>query len=441
MTMFALFTGKGARMPKLKEKLPKNCNDRGRAFSWHNGKRVYHGVWKSAEAERNYKRFKAALLESPTPRFGDDGGDNVLVVELASGFLGHFESRIDKSAVDMFKQCIGYLVEIYGELAVNEFSPKKLKVVRDQMVNGGRLCRNQINRYTTMIIRIFSWGVEEELAKTNVQALREVKPLPKGEPGTFDHPPREDVPDDVVRQTLRYITSMTVKVMIMVQRLIGARPSEIFNMRAGDIDRTRGNGLWYYIPGSYKTGEFVGKIEFPLGIPEQKLLEPYLKGKSPDAAVFSPRTAMQERHAARQTNRKSKRTPSQKARDEARAENPAENLSEFYDRHSYGKAVKYAVEKGNREIRKEAEEKAGRELSEKELKQILIPHWTPYQLRNSAATEMELEKGLDESQALLAHKSANMTRRYSKAQLRIRENLARERVNPFSGELEQENKK
>ena len=425
-------------MPKLKNQPPKLCNDRGRAFSWDNGKRVYHGVWKSAEAQKNYrhfkKRFKTALLDSTAPRYGTGRNDDILILELASDFLTHIEPRMNKSHVGHYKQCIGFLAEVYGELPADEFSPKKLKVVREQMVKSGRLCRRMVNDYTTMIVRIFSWGVEEELAKTNVHALREVKPLPKGEPGTFDHPPREDVPDDVVRRTLQFITSFTVKAMIILQRLIGARPGEIFRMRVGDIDRTRGNGLWYYKPGSYKTERYVGDIEFPLGIPEQKLLEPLLIGKKPDAAVFSPRVAMQERNAVRRANRKSKTA----SRDEQRVGNPGEQLSEFYDRHSYCHAVEYAIKRGNRELRKEAEEKAGRELSEKEFDKIKIPRWTPYQLRNSAATEMELERGLDESQALLAHKSANMTRRYSKAQLRIREKLARERVNPFT-ETEESN--
>jgi integrase len=60
-----------------------------------------------------------------------------------------------------------------------------------------------------------------------------------------------------------------------------------------------------------------------------------------------------------------------------------------------------------------------------------IPHWSPYLLRNSAATAIELEHGLDEAQAQLGHTSANMTKRYSKAQLKQREKLAHSRVNPF----------
>jgi integrase len=105
----------------------------------------------------------------------------------------------------------------------------------------------------------------------------------------------------------------------MIQWLTGCRPNEIFLMRVGDIDRSRGNGLWYYIPGSYKTEKFVGQIEFPLGKPEQELIAPSLIGKKPAEAVFSPRTAMKERATQARENRKSKLTPSQRERSEIAA--------------------------------------------------------------------------------------------------------------------------
>jgi len=56
-------------MPKLNyngNRLPKMCDDRGRAFAWHNGKRHYFGVSGSPDADENYRRFKIALLASPT---------------------------------------------------------------------------------------------------------------------------------------------------------------------------------------------------------------------------------------------------------------------------------------------------------------------------------------------------------------------------------------
>lgn len=119
-------------MPKLKNQFPKLCRDRNQAISWHKGKRIHHGVWGSPEAEKSYKRFIAALLENPTLPLRDNRTGDTLVSELATGFLGYVESRnMDKADVGHFKTAIGYLVEIYGDISVSEFSPKKMKVVRN----------------------------------------------------------------------------------------------------------------------------------------------------------------------------------------------------------------------------------------------------------------------------------------------------------------------
>ena len=246
---------------KTEESVPEKLSGQDQSFSWYNGKRYYHGVWGSPEAKQNYKRFLADLDNPPALplRMGEVGG--VLVSELATCFLTAIESQTDYTDLSHFKRVVGFLVDIYGELSVNEFSPKKLKAVRKQMVSAGTLCRRMVNSYTARIIRIIAWGVEEELAKVDVEALREVKELRKGKQGTYDNKPREPVPDDVVERTLLFM-SPTVAAMVQVQWLTGMRPSEVFNMRVGDIDRSRENGLWYYVPESHKTEEHVGKKLF-----------------------------------------------------------------------------------------------------------------------------------------------------------------------------------
>jgi integrase len=252
--------------------------------------------------------------------------------------------------------------------------------------------------------------------------LKAVKALRKGDKGTFEHEERQPVPDDVVRRTLPFMPP-TLRAMIQLQRILGMRPNEIFKMRVGDIDTTRGNGLWYYVPGSYKTSRFVGKIEFPLGKPEQELIAPFLEGKNTDNAVFSPRTAMTERNAERRANRKTKISPSQAAKAKERAAKPS-RYSEFYNRDSYRNAIQHAIAKGNK-ILPDCEK---------------IPHWFPYQLRHAAATDTELAYGDEGAQALLGHRTVNMTKRYSKAQLTQRETLARNRRNPFIAEREESTK-
>ena len=94
-------------------------------------------------------------------------------------------------------------------------------------------------------------------------------------------------------------------------------------------------------------------------------------------------------------------------------------LGEFYSVPAYRRAIKYAIVQGN---------KAG----------IEIPHWFPYMLRHAAATAIEEADGLDAAQAQLGHTTADMTKRYSKAALKTREKLARNRRNPFEKDGEDE---
>lgn len=288
------------------------------------------------------------------------------------------------------------------------------------MVKSRRFSRKIVNRCVNGIIYIFAWGVENELVQeTTWRALKAVRPLPEGYPGTFDHEERECVSDEIIRRTLPFMPP-TLRAMVQLQRILGMRPNEIFKMRVGDINTKQGNDLWYYVPGSYKTSKFVGKIVFPLGKPEQELIAPYLEGKTPEQAVFSPRTAMQERGAERRANRKTKVTPSQALRDKARAAKSS-YYAEFYNRDSYRQAIQHAIEKENRQLSDEEK----------------IPHWFPYQLRHSACTAAELAHSDEDAQALLGHRTVNMTKRYTHSQLARREALARNRQNPFETDGEE----
>jgi integrase len=405
-------------MPKLNNRNPKLSKLRKYAVAYFKGKIHYFGLHGTAEALTAYNRFCAELQANPT--FSPPSEEKrVTVRELAVAFLDHANANTDPTTYSFYRIIVlDFLDKLYGDdTPVEEFTPRCLKLVREEMVRSQRFCRNIVNRSIKGIISIFAWGVENELVlETTWRALKAVKPLQEGSPGTFDHDERESVPDDVILRTLPFMPP-TLRAMVQLQRLLGMRPNEIFKMRVGDIDRTRGNGLWYYVPGSYKTSRFVGKIVFPLGKPEQELITPYLVGKASDAAVFSPRTAMAERNAVRSANRKTKLSPSHIAKAKKRAEKPSP-YAEFYNRDSYRRAIAFAIKKGNRQLPDDQK----------------IPHWFPYQVRHQAATAIEEEHGLDAAQSQLGHKTANQTKRYSHAQLTRREKLARSRRDPFFAE-------
>ena len=167
-------------------------------------------------------------------------------------------------------------------------------------------------------------------------------------------------------------------------------------MRAGKIDTDSDPELWLYHLSQHKTkGKIKRKKIIPLSKLEQELIAPYLVGKKATEAVFSPRTAYTERHPTRQA------VPKQ--------------YSEFYNKDSYRQAVEYAIQKGNKTLPEEEQ----------------IPYWTPYQIRHTAATAMELEAGFDEAQTLLDHERPDTTARYTHARLKKLKALARNRRNPF----------
>jgi integrase len=407
-------------MPKLKSRPPKYSKMGKYAVAYCNGKPHYLGRYGSPESKVAYSRFVAELQANPTPSISPPTGESHFTVrELTAAFLDDAKVNTDPISYGHCRVVIlDFLDKLYGDKTlVDSFKPSSLTLVQKEMIKSGRYCRRTVNDHTRRIISIFAWGVRNDLVQeTTWRALKSVKALPSGTHGTFDKEERQPVPDDVVRRTLPFMPQV-LRAMVQLQRILGMRPHEIFRMRVGDIDTTRGNGLWYYVPGSYKTARYVGRIVFPLGKPEQALIAPYLEGKAPEAAVFSPRTAMAERNAERRANRKTKISPSQAAKAEERASKPT-RYNEFFNRDSYRNAIQHAITKGNK-ILPDGEK---------------IPHWFPYQLRHAAATDAELAYGDENAQALLGHRTVNMTKRYSKDQLAQREELARNRANPFEME-------
>lgn len=401
-------------MPKLQNRPPKYCQINGRAVVYVKGKPFYLGKYGSPESKIAYSRFIAEIQTNPVP-FLPTEEKHVTVCELAAAFLDHAKTMNSTEYAHWRVVVLDFLVKLYGDdTPVENFKPSCLKLIRDEMIKSRRFCRRIVNRYTFRIVAIFAWGVENDLVpETTWRALKAVKSLPKGHPGTYDNEERQPVSDDVIKRTLLFMPP-TLRAMVIVQRLTGMRPSEVFNMKVGEILKDTGSELWHYVKKDHKTERFIGTKVIPLGKPEQDVIAPYLEGKSAENAVFSLRTAMQERNSERRANRKTKISPWQEARDKERASKPS-RYAEFFTQYSYRQAIKYAIEKGNRQLSDDNQ----------------IPHWFPYQIRYSAATSAEIEFGDTAAQALLGHQSVNMTRKYSKAQIVQREELARNRRNPF----------
>jgi hypothetical protein len=166
------------------------------------GKDHYLGRWpadrrKAPPAVRaEYDRLIAEWLASgrrPTSAPAITGGGAGLTVDdLILTFCQHAERHYRRpdgtptNEMDGFRLSLRPLRRLYGSQPASEFSPLKLKAVRQQMIDAG-LCRGVVNQRVGRIVHVFKWAVGEELVPESVHAaLRTVAGLARGRTGPGD---------------------------------------------------------------------------------------------------------------------------------------------------------------------------------------------------------------------------------------------------------------
>jgi integrase len=100
-----------------------------------------------------------------------------------------------------------------------------------------------------------------------------VKNLLAGRTSAVDYDPIEPVADEDVEQILSHLKPM-VQDMVKIQRRIGGRSQDMFNMRFCDIDMS--GEIWEYVPFTHKSKKRGKKRIIYLGPKSQQILQPYL---------------------------------------------------------------------------------------------------------------------------------------------------------------------
>ena len=80
--------------------------------------------------------------------------------------------------------------------------------------------------------------------------------------------------------------------------------------------------------------------------------------------------------------------------------------------------MRYAITAANKEIRRKAKEQGNE-------KPDLIPYWTPYQLRHTAATKVRKEMGYETAGATLGHTNMSATAIYAERNQGLADEAAR----------------
>lgn len=375
------------RLPKYRHYKPKDL-----AVVRIDGRDYYLGRYGSEESHERYRRLLAEWIASgrtrPPASPSGSGPDAVLTVnelilayvKFADGYyLKDGRPTVEPGNIRLVLKLVRRL---YGTSPVTSFGPLALKAVREEMVRAGN-CRSEINRRVGRIVRMFKWGVSEELVPSHVyEALRTVTGLRKGRTSAKEKPPVKPVPAGDV-EAIRPRVSRQVWAMIELQKLTGMRPGEVVIMRTGDLDLS--GEVWTYKPSRHKTEHHDKDREVYIGPRGREILKPWLRD-DPHTFLFSPADAMQERRSRMRSLRKTRVQPSQ--RDRSRSQ-PRKLPGDRYTVASYRRAIQSACRKAD------------------------VPRWHPHQLRHARGTEIRKLFGLEVSRVILGHEDVRAAQIYA----------------------------
>ncbi|MEZ5990665.1 MAG: hypothetical protein R3F30_16435 [Planctomycetota bacterium] len=256
------------------------------------------------------------------------------------------------------------LKAMFGTKPAMTFGPLDLHALRLSMIEGKKLCRDEINARICKIKGLFKWASTMQLVPSSVRnALAEVEAIRDEDFGVRINAPRTDVSEEVFEATLPYVAP-NLDTVLRLLWLTGARPSEILRLRPMDLDRSE-DDLWAVVLKDHKTAKRTREPRILLFGPEaQELLRPFLLLPE-DELLFKPEERFREQCRRKRKARTSTIYASQEHyRARMRAQAIEEGLqeprthAEVYDHRDLRRAVESAVKAANAaraRVRKEKE--------------------------------------------------------------------------------------
>lgn len=369
------------------------------------GRDIYLGRYDSPESHEAYNRVVAewfARGESPPLPVSADG-EPATITELLPGYLRHIDAYYVKdgrptSEAGSIRLSLRTLDEHYGGTAAVKFGPLALKALREAYI-GLRICRTEVNRRISHVVRFFRWLVEHELVPPSVyEGLKAVPGLRKGRTSVREAKPVRPVADSHVDAIQPHVCRQ-VWAMVQLQRLTGMRPGEVVLIRTCDIDRSR--EPWTYIPESHKTEHHGRERVISIGPQARDILVPWIRSNVAEY-LFSPKEAEAERLVAMRARRKTKVQPSQHDRHKAGTRRRKQLLGDHYTVETYRRAI-------FRGCRRAFPCPEGQDRKE----WTRLHTWRPNQLRHTTGTKLRKDFGLDAARAVLGHSKADTTEIYA----------------------------
>ncbi|MDR0704635.1 MAG: site-specific integrase, partial [Planctomycetaceae bacterium] len=261
----------------------------------------------------------------------------------------------NKSDANNIKRAFGLLAECVPDANTSNFDIESLIVFQRFLSQEKKYARIYCNKLVNFVRYIFKWGgIFKLVSPFVVHSLKLIPPVAIGD--AKENPPRKEVPQNDIELVLESLPKK-ISDMLRLMQLTAMRPSEVFQMKIGDIDMKWDNDDWLYSPPKHKTTWRGKNRAIILGSEEQDILEKYLNG-DPEKNIF--------------LNQKG---------------NP-------FNTSTFDKAISKIIKKKK------------------------LPKFTPYQLRHTSLTNISAEHGRDVARAVAGHCSEIITGVYDHSDLR-----------------------
>ena len=384
-------------------KPPKYCGPHhpsGKWYAWRKGKQIYFpGDFGSPESVMAYRRFLSEIAgEKPLPDKSE-----YTVAELFEAWFKEHEATCPKKKYSHYLQCCKSVISRgYASTLAADFGPRKLRDVRDGMVESG-WAMSTINQRVGRIKKVFKWGVSSELVPPDVMhSIYSLSGIVAGD--TSAPSPRAIKPIDWSRvEEIRPLLSDTVYQMLQVLWYTGMRPDNLCSLTMSQVIKK--DEVWLYAPVQHKT-KYKGKgLSITLGPKTQKILASCAGSRPASEYIFRPEDSVAW-HAANNP----KYCPW----------NDRELSAKFTPNTIRQAAIRAQAHKANMNVGSTLPTKA-------DFIQAGWVPWTVYQLRHAAATELRQTYSIEHVRAYLGHATLSATEIYSEIDLTSAKKIALDR--------------